>query len=340
MKLLVMGGAGYIGSVVAAQLLAAGHEVTVADNLSRGHRDAVPAPASFVEADLLDPASLHTLLAPGFDAVLHFAALSLVAESVAEPTLYYRANVGGTVNLLDAMRTAGVARLVFSSTAAVYGEPAAVPIPEDAATVPTNPYGASKLAVDQAIAFAAAAHGLGAVSLRYFNVAGASGPYGERHHPETHLIPLVLQAASGARPSVSVYGTDYPTPDGTAIRDYIHVEDLARAHVLALDATLDGGHRIYNLGSGTGYSVREVIDTARSVTGSSIESVEAPRRPGDPAVLVASSERIRADLGWSPERDLAAMIGDAWAFAQSFDPLVRESAVLPDGRAATSYRRA
>ncbi|HEV7887681.1 MAG TPA: UDP-glucose 4-epimerase GalE [Acidimicrobiales bacterium] len=314
MKLLVVGGAGYIGSVVTTQLLAAGHTVTVADNLSRGHRDAVPPGAELVEADVLDADALAAVLAPGFDAVLHFAALSLVAESVAEPTRYFRVNVGGTLNLLDAMQAAGVRRLVFSSTAAVYGEPEEVPVTEDSATRPTNPYGASKLAVDQAIGFQAAAHGLGAVSLRYFNVAGAYGPFGERHQPETHLIPLVLQAASGQRPSVNVYGTDYPTPDGTAVRDYIHVEDLAHAHLLALDATGGPGHRIYNLGNGEGFSVREVVETARVVTGREIPAVEAPRRPGDPAVLVASSARIGAELGWAPAKDLRAMVADAWGF--------------------------
>ena len=315
MKLLVVGGAGYVGSVVASQLLAAGHGVTVADNLSKGHADAVPGGADFAEVDVLDGPALASVVAGGgFDAVLHFAALSLVGESVAEPVRYFRTNVGGTLNLLDAMRAAGVHRLVFSSTAAVYGDPAEVPIVEDAPTVPTNPYGASKLAVDQAIAFAADAWGLGAVSLRYFNVAGADGPYGERHEPETHLIPLVLAAAAGQRPCVNVFGTDYPTPDGTAVRDYIHVADLARAHLLALDATAAPGHRVYNLGSGTGFSVREVIEAARAVTGREIEAVESPRRPGDPAVLVASSERIKADLGWEPTRDLSAMVADAWRF--------------------------
>ena len=316
MRLLVVGGAGYIGSVVASQLLDAGHAVTVADNLCRGHREQVPDDAEFADVDLLDADAVLALFERGeFDAVMHFAALSLVGESVAEPARYFRANVAGTLNLLDAMRFTGVRRLVFSSTAACYGEPESVPITEDAPTRPTNPYGASKLAVDHAIRFECDATGLGAVSLRYFNVAGASGRFGERHDPETHLIPLVLQAAAGLRESVSVFGTDYPTPDGTAIRDYIHVEDLARAHLLALDAAASPGHRVYNLGNGEGFSVREVLEAARSVTGRDIPSVDGPRRAGDPAVLVASSTRIRSELGWEPQKaDLKTMVADAWAF--------------------------
>ena len=317
MRILVVGGAGYIGSVVASQLLGAGHEVVVADNLYRGHDWAVPSDAEFVRVDLSDQPALNTLLGRGFDAVMHFAALSLVGESVEQPVQYFRANVGGTLNLLDAMRDAGVHRLVFSSTAAVYGEPEVVPITEDAPTIPTNPYGASKLAVDRTIGYEAAASGLGAVSLRYFNVAGASGAQGEVHDPETHLIPLVLQAAAGQRPSVQIYGTDYPTDDGTAVRDYIHVEDLARAHLSAMAAIEGGGHRIYNLGNGAGFSVREVVDAARTVTGRPIEAAEAPRRAGDPAVLVASSDKIRTELGWMPEKPaIEDMIGDAWSWMQ------------------------
>jgi UDP-glucose 4-epimerase len=232
---LVVGGAGYIGSVVAAHLVAAGEQVVVADNLSRGHEDAVPAGAELRRVDVLDLPALSALVAEGFDSVLHFAALSLVGESVAEPARYFRTNVGGTINLLDAIRHAGARRLVFSSTAAVYGEPESVPIGETATTRPTNPYGASKLAVDEAIRYEAAASGLGAVSLRYFNVAGASGGQGERHDPETHLIPSVLKVAVGEHDAVRIFGTDYPTPDGTAVRDYIHVDDLARAHLLALE---------------------------------------------------------------------------------------------------------
>jgi UDP-glucose 4-epimerase len=315
-RLLVCGGAGYIGSVVGARLLEEGHAVTVADSLVTAHEDAVPDGARFVEVDLLG-GRLPELLDEGFDAVLHFAALSIVPESVAHPTLYFRANVGGTVALLDAMRAARVKRLVFSSTAAVYGEPDEVPVPETAATRPTNPYGASKLAVDQALGFEAAASGLAAVSLRYFNVAGAFGRHGERHEPETHLIPLVLRAAAAESDAVTIFGTDYPTPDGTAIRDYIHVEDLAAAHILALDATRDAGHAVYNLGNGAGYSVRQVLETAREMTGREIPAVEASRRAGDPAVLVASSEKIRKELGWVPRKpELATMIADAWEFAE------------------------
>jgi UDP-glucose 4-epimerase len=258
------------------------------------------------------------VMAEGFDAVLHFAALSLVGESVAEPVRYFRANVGGSLNLLDAMRVAGVRRLVFSSTAAVYGEPETIPITESAPTRPTNPYGASKIAVDNAIGYEAAATGLGAVSLRYFNVAGASGRQGEDHDPETHLIPSVLKVALGEKESVAIFGTDYPTPDGTAIRDYIHVDDLAQAHLLALEGTVGPGHRIFNLGNGQGFSVREVVDAARLVTGCQIPAVESPRRAGDPPVLVASSERIRAELGWVPEKPaLEDMVSDAWNWMRS-----------------------
>jgi UDP-glucose 4-epimerase len=318
MKLLVTGGAGYIGSVMTAQLLEAGHEVTVLDNLLKGHIEAVSSGAHFIEGDLLNGERLSQILSTGFDGVLHFAALSLVGESVQQPERYYRNNVCGTLNLLDAMRAARVPRLVFSSTAAVYGAPEEIPILETAVTRPTNPYGGSKVAVDQMIGFEAAAHGLAAVSLRYFNVAGASGHLGEDHHPETHLIPLVLQAAAGQRPQVQVYGTDYPTPDGTAIRDYIHVEDLARAHLLALDSVQAGEHRIYNLGNGKGFSVREVIETARKVTGRPINAVDAPRRAGDPPILVASSQKIQHELGWLPVKpDLATMIADAWEWLQA-----------------------
>jgi len=323
MKLLVVGGAGYIGSVVAAQLIEAGHTVTVVDNLSKGHDWAVPPKAAFLEVDVLDAPTLTGVVGDGFDGVLHFAALSLVGESVTEPARYFRTNVGGTINLLDAIRAAGVPRLVFSSTAATYGEPDEVPIEETAATVPTNPYGASKLAVDMAIGFecaASAARGqtFGATSLRYFNVAGASGDYGELHDPETHLVPLVLRVAAGLRESVQIYGTDYPTDDGTAVRDYIHVEDLARAHLLALEAITPGTHAVYNLGNGTGFSVRQVVDACRAVTGHPIPAVEVGRRAGDPAVPVASSDKIRRELGWVPEKpSLEAMVGDAWAWIQA-----------------------
>ena len=317
MRLLVTGGAGYVGSVVAAQLVAAGHETVVLDDLSKGHKDAVPEGVGLARGSLLDEAFVRETLAGGFDGVLHFAALSLVAESVEEPERYYRNNVGGTLNLLGAMGEAGVGRLVFSSTAAVYGEPEEVPIPETAPAAPTNPYGNSKLAVDRLIGDVARARGLAATSLRYFNVAGASGRFGEDHEPETHLIPIVLQAAAGARESVKVFGTDYPTRDGTAVRDYIHVEDLGRAHQLALEASEPGEHRVYNLGNGSGFSVLQVIEAARSVTGVEIPAEEAPRRAGDPPELVASSDAIRADLGWRPEKpDLEAMIFDAWGWMQ------------------------
>lgn len=313
-KFLVTGGAGYVGSVVAAHLLAAGHAVTVLDDLSTGHREAVPDGAVFAEGRVQDAARW---LDGSYDAVLHFAAFSQVGQSVADPEPYWRNNVGGTADLLAAMRDAGVRRLVFSSTAATYGEPATVPITEDAPTAPTNPYGATKLAVDHMIAGECAAHGLAAVSLRYFNVAGAYGRYGERHDPESHLIPLVLQVALGKRDEIAVYGDDYPTPDGTCVRDYIHVADLAEAHLLALDAAREGEHLVCNLGNGNGFSVHEVVGTARKVTGHPIPQRTAPRRPGDPAVLVASAERAAARLGWRPRRtDLAAIIEDAWEFAR------------------------
>jgi UDP-glucose 4-epimerase len=313
-KLLLTGGAGYVGSVVARQLLEAGHELTVLDDLSRGHRQALPTAAKHAEVDLLDREGTAAVVAEGFEGVLHFAALALVGESVEQPEIYWRTNVTGTLNLLDGMREAGVRRLVFSSTCATYGQPDRVPIREDESTTPTNPYGESKLAVDKMIAGFCAAHRIGAVSLRYFNVAGASGDLGEHHEPETHLIPNVLRAAAGHAENVSVFGTDYPTEDGTAIRDYIHIEDLAVAHRLALDATRPGEHLIYNLGTGTGYSVRQVIDVAREVTGREIAVVESPRRPGDPARLVAASDRIKADLGWAPEKGLREIVTDAWGW--------------------------
>jgi UDP-glucose 4-epimerase len=328
-RILVTGGAGYIGSVCAAQLIRdGGHEVVVLDNLSRGHRAAIPAGAEHAEVDLLDGPALAAAVADARpDAVMHFAALALVGESVKHPERYWRTNVGGTLNLLDAMRAAAVERLVFSSTCACYGAPDEVPIAEDTPTRPANPYGASKLAVDQMIGEHCAAHGLAAISLRYFNVAGASGEQGEDHEPETHLIPNVLRAALGTLAHVEVFGTDYETPDGTAIRDYIHVEDLARAHLLALEAARGGEHRILNLGNGNGFSVREVIDAGRRVTGLEIPARDAPRRSGDPPVLVAASQRIRDELGWEPRKpELEAMIGDAWEWAQAH----------PDGYASQS----
>ncbi|BCK70727.1 UDP-glucose 4-epimerase GalE [Streptomyces glebosus] len=316
-KYLVTGGAGYVGSVVAAHLLQAGHEVTVLDDLSTGHREGIPAGAHFIEGRIQDAAKW---LDPSYDAVLHFAAFSQVGESVVNPEKYWRNNVGGTMDLLAAMRDAGVRTLVFSSTAATYGEPRSTPITETAETAPTSPYGASKLAVDHMISGEAAAHGLAAVSLRYFNVAGAYGSCGERHDPESHLIPLVLQVAQGKRAAISVFGEDYPTPDGTCVRDYIHVADLAEAHLLALDAATAGEHLICNLGNGNGFSVREVIETVRKVTGHPIPEVVAPRRGGDPAVLVASAQTATDRLGWRPARaDLAGIVADAWEFAQHLD---------------------
>jgi UDP-glucose 4-epimerase len=317
-KLLVTGGAGYIGSIVSRLLLASGHQVVVLDNLERGHAGAVAPEARLVVGDLRDAEMVRNVTSEGFDAVLHFAALALVSESVSDPGLYYRTNVGGSLNLLEAMREAEVPRLVFSSTCAVYGQPDEVPISEFAPPRPTNAYGSSKLAVDQMISAYCVAHGIGAASLRYFNVAGSSGGVGEDHDPETHLIPNVLRAALGLRPNVDVFGTDYPTPDGTAIRDYIHVDDLAAAHALALAAVRPGEHQIFNLGNGNGFSVREVIAVARNVTRVDVQVVECPRRPGDPPMLVAASERIRDELGWVPRKpSLEQMIGDAWEFARA-----------------------
>lgn len=317
MKLLVTGGAGYVGSVCATVLLEAGHDVTVIDNFSTGNRAAVPSGAELVEGEVANVID-DVLSSGGFDAVFHFAARSLVGESMEVPEEYWRDNVGTTLTLLEAMRTHRVGNLVFSSTAATYGEPDRVPITEDMPTAPTNPYGATKLSIDYAITSYCAAHGIGATSLRYFNVAGAYGSVGENREVETHLIPLVLQVALGHRDHISVFGTDWPTADGTAVRDYIHVRDLAAAHVLAFESNEPGVHRIYNLGSGDGYSVRQVIDMCREVTGRDIPSVETGRRAGDPAVLIASSEKIKRELGWSPERtDLRTIVTDAWAFTSA-----------------------
>jgi UDP-glucose 4-epimerase len=317
MRLLVTGGAGYIGSVVAAQLADDGHEVVILDDLSTGHADAVPAAAELRRDTIRDASAV---LATGIDAVLHFAAKSLVAESVEYPARYWENNLGGTLALLEAMRVTGVRRIVFSSTAAVYGEPERIPITETDPVRPTSPYGASKVAVDTALSEYARMHQIGAVSLRYFNVAGAhadaSGTWrGERHRPETHLIPTVLGIAKDGG-VLQLFGDDYPTPDGTCIRDYIHVSDLARAHLLALEATQPGAHQVFNLGSGTGYSNREVLEACREVTGLDIPARVGPRRPGDPAVLIASSEAIAARLGWHADLDLRAMVADAWTFAR------------------------
>jgi UDP-glucose 4-epimerase len=320
LRLLVTGGAGYIGSVVAAMLADSGHDVLVLDDLSTGHEDAVPAAACLARGTIRDEAS--AVLATGIDAVLHFAAKSLVAESVAHPATYWEHNLGSTLALLEAMRVSRTRRIVFSSTAAVYGEPEHVPITETEPVRPTNPYGATKVAADTALAEYARMHGIGAVSLRYFNVAGAHADRGgtwrgERHSPETHLIPAVLAVAQdGDGRPFRLFGDDYPTPDGTCIRDYIHVADLARAHLLALGACAPGSHVVYNLGSGTGYSNLEVLAACRELTGLQIPVRVAPRRPGDPAVLVASSSAITAALGWRPEHDLRSMVADAWTFAQ------------------------
>ena len=317
MRVLVTGGAGYLGSVCAAHLAEAGHDVVVLDDLSTGHRDAVPEGCRFVEGDVADAAA--PILAEGVDGVLHLAAKSLVGESMEHPERYWRGNVVTTLQLLEAMRAHGTPRLVFSSTAAAYGEPEQVPVTEDTPTRPTNTYGATKLAIDHAISSYASAHGLAGVSLRYFNVAGAHGRFGERHAVETHLIPIVLQVATGRRAAVQIYGEDWPTPDGTCIRDYIHVDDLAEAHLLALQHAVPKQHRIYNLGSGTGFSVREVIDTCRAVTGHPLPAQSTARRPGDPAVLIASSERAYQELGWRPTRtDLNRIVTDAWEFTQRY----------------------
>jgi UDP-glucose 4-epimerase len=315
-RLLVTGGAGYVGSVCAKVLLEQGHHVVIVDDLSTGNADAIPAGAEFVDGDMV---ALARDLLPGgsFDGVLHFAARSLVGESVEAPEKYWYGNVVATLDLLEVMRTAGTPRLVFSSTAATYGEPESTPITEQTPTRPTNPYGATKLAIDHAITSYAAAHGLAATSLRYFNVAGAYAGLGERHACETHLIPLVLQVAAGRRSEILVFGSDWPTPDGTCIRDYIHIRDLADAHLLALQHCRPGEHRIYNLGNGTGFSVREVIDSCRRVTGLDIPSRDVERRAGDPAVLIASSERAVTELGWRPRHTgIDEIVADAWDFTR------------------------
>ena len=330
MKLLVTGGAGYIGGVVTHALVEAGHQVTVVDDLSTGFADTVPDGAEFRR---LEVHQVGQVLTPGagFDGVLHFAAKIEVAESVARPDLYWNVNVGGTMALLAAVRAAGVPRLIFSSTGSMYDPRSVVPRPgggfskldEDAVIRPANTYAATKLAVDLMLAGECEAFGLGAASLRYFNASGAvllgqGGHLGERHNPESHLIPIVLQVASGQRDELMMYGDDYPTPDGTCVRDYIHVADLATAHLLALGAITPGRHEVYNLGNGDGYSVRQVIDAAREVTGHPIPVKLAPRRPGDPAATVASSDKARRELGWIPARPaLRDIVADAWAFHQS-----------------------
>jgi UDP-glucose 4-epimerase len=322
LRVLVTGGAGYIGGTVANALLNAGHEVVIYDNLCHARRDLVPARAEFIEGDIADRAKLEQIFeARNFDGVMHFAALIEAGESMKVPEVYFRSNTAATLSLLEAMIAKKVNRLVFSSTAALYGNPESIPIREDAKLQPTNTYGESKLLVEHMLRWINQIHGLRYASLRYFNVAGAvvdaSGARGEAHEPESHLIPLILDVALGLRKSIKIYGQDYPTADGTCIRDYIHVGDLAKAHLLALDALGIHDKLIYNLGSGHGFSVREVIDSVHRVTGKPIEVEELPRRPGDPAVLVATSERITAELGWKPDYpNLDDIIASAWAWHQ------------------------
>jgi UDP-glucose 4-epimerase len=322
MRVLVTGGAGYIGSVVAEELLQAGHEVVVFDNLSRGHREAVPKNAELVIGDLADRAALDQLFRSraidlrAIDAVMHFAALIEAGESMKAPEQFFRNNTANALALLEALLAAGVKRFVFSSTAALYGNPERTPIAEDDALHPTNAYGESKLLVERMLRWFHQIHGLGYASLRYFNAAGASRPdQGEAHQPETHLIPRILEVALGRAEHVNIFGTDYPTPDGTCIRDYIHVSDLARAHLLALEALVRGSSipLVYNLGNGQGFSVREVVEVARKVTGHPVPVIESPRRAGDPAVLIAGSEKIRCELGWQPNfPDLKTIVESAW----------------------------
>jgi UDP-glucose 4-epimerase len=320
MRILVTGGAGYIGSVVADHLLRAGHAVTVLDNLSRGHRESVPARAEFVLGDTGDQLILASIFEQGrFDAVMHFAASIEAGESVLYPERFFENNCSRTLTLLQAVLQFQVPRLVLSSTAAVYGEPKRIPISEDHPLEPTNPYGESKLIVERMLSWFHRIHGSRYASLRYFNAAGAAAQRGEAHNPETHLIPLILQVPLGKRPAISIFGTDYPTKDGTCIRDYIHVDDLATAHLLALDGLEEHSELICNLGSGTGFSVREVIEVARKVTGHPIPAFEAPRRSGDPAVLVASSEKIRGLLGWQPRQsDIETIVRSAWEWDSKY----------------------
>jgi UDP-glucose 4-epimerase len=318
MKVLVVGGAGYIGSVCAELLLNEGHEVAVFDNLSEGHRRAVDPRAKFTQGDLVNRDQIEAALSrmrP--DAVMHFAASALVAESMRDPSKYFRNNISNGLNLLDAMVATRVNRIVFSSTCAIFGPPERLPIDEAAPVRPINPYGESKLAFEKILRWYGQIYGLKFVSLRYFNAAGASEKFGEDHHPETHLIPNILQVALGQTPHVEIYGADYKTPDGTCIRDYIHIIDLARAHILALGAANSG--RFYNLGTGGGASVREVIDACRKVTGRRIDTVEKPRRSGDPPRLIASSEKIKKELGWRPQfQSLDTIIESAWKWHQKF----------------------
>lgn len=319
MKVLVTGGAGYIGSVTVETLLARGHEPIVLDDLSTGHRHAVQDGVPFLHGSVADADLVAYAVGDlGAEAVLHFAAFSLVGESMSQPMKYFGNNTAGSLGLLANLTRWGVQRFVLSSTAAVYGTPDAVPIPESAALRPESVYGESKLLVERALSWLARTSDFGYAALRYFNAAGASGERGEDHRPESHLIPLTLQVAAGKRENIAVFGADYPTPDGTAVRDYVHVLDLAEAHVLALEALQPGDERVYNLGNGRGYSVREVIDVCRRVTGAAIPEVPAQRRAGDPPVLVADSSRARAELGWAPQREsLEDIVASAWAWHQA-----------------------
>lgn len=321
MKIFVVGGAGYVGSHTVKRLIAGGHDVTVYDNLSAGHRKAVDPKATFVEGDLGDPVALHRVFQAGrFDAAMHFAALLDVGQSVREPLLYWRNNVANTLGLLECMQAQGVRRFVFSSSCAVYGQPKELPITEDLPKSPVSPYGATKLAVERMLEDSAAAWGLGPVALRYFNASGAAvdGSLGEDHDPEIHLIPLVLQVALGQRQDIKVFGTDYPTADGSCIRDYIHVDDLAEAHLRAVEGCTGGKAEAYNVGTGHGNSVLEIIAAAREVTGHPIPVVETKPRPGDPPALYADSGRIRHRYGWKPRyRDVRSIIETAWRWHQA-----------------------
>ena len=317
MRIFVTGGAGYIGSVCTEQLLNEGHEVAIFDNLSEGHRDAVDPRARFIEGDLADGEQIETALSScRADALMHFAANALVGESMHNPSKYFRNNISNGLNLLDAMIAAGVRRMVFSSTCAIFGPPDRLPIDETASPRPISPYGESKLTFEKLLRWYDEIYGVKFVCLRYFNASGATKKFGEDHRPETHLIPAVLQVALGQRPNLEIYGTDYETPDGTCIRDYIHIVDLAQAHILALGTTSSG---FYNLGTGGGSSVREVITACRKITGRKIDTIEKPRRPGDPARLIASSEKIKDELGWRPQfQSLDAIIESAWEWHQKF----------------------